>query len=212
LPPLSAEFQSALHPSIPGMPSLQHPWKLQRSSSGQTSVDQGNQSLITDPPGQRIISLDHVNKIATISPMTASPQQPQAPAISGFQAPSPQLPQMDVKDLGKRLMGGHEVEGKMYTFKPPQVPGAPPMPSAAQIPGAPAMPQAPETHLPQSMEVWTNPKLQLPMATRMNGSMGQQTTICKQATPGEPPPSAFQIPAGYKVVYAQNAHASTPPA
>jgi len=63
------------------------------------------------------------------------------------------------------------------------------------MPAAPKLPPMPTT-----AEVWTSPKLQLPMATKMTGSFGQTTQVCQRVIPGEPHPSAFQIPPGYKVI------------
>jgi hypothetical protein len=40
----------------------------------------------------------------------------------------------------------------------------------------------------------------VPMLTKMNGSFGQLTQICHKAIPGEPHPSTFQVPPGYKVI------------
>jgi hypothetical protein len=37
----------------------------------------------------------------------------------------------------------------------------------------------------------------------MNGSFGQLTQMCHTAVPGEPHPSAFQIPPGYKLITPQ---------
>jgi hypothetical protein len=40
----------------------------------------------------------------------------------------------------------------------------------------------------------------VPMIAKINGGFGQITQVCKSAVPGEPHPSAFQIPAGYKMI------------
>ena len=131
-----------------------------------------------------------------------------------------------VQDLGKSVMQGHEVEGKKFVIpqpqvtppqmpkipgmqlpgmpkppqlpKPPQIPGMPPAPAAAQPPKPPQPPAAPKP--PNVAEVWTAPKLGLPMQTKVNGEFGQLTQTCKSAVPGEPHPAAFQIPPGYKVI------------
>ncbi|HEY1756958.1 MAG TPA: hypothetical protein VGG72_16410 [Bryobacteraceae bacterium] len=187
-------------------------------------MDQGDQSLITDPKAGQTIRLDHLKKEAQLLPM---PTAPTAPAVPTAKAPSftPPSPPLNVKDLGKSMISGHEVEGKSYTYalpqmpKPPQVPSPPAVPGAPSLPKMPASPQPPSAPAPpqaptppqapkiQTLEVWTSPKLQLPMATRVTGDLGKQTTISKQVIPGEPPPSTFQIPPGYKIV---PPHAPTP--
>ena len=114
---------------------------------------------------------------------------------------------MNVKDLGKRLIEGHEVEGKQYTLppltppKPPSAPQAPGMPQA-KMPGLPNAPQLPPKPDPKALvtEVWMSTTLHLPVLTRMTGSFGQQMCHCKNTVAGEPHPSLFQIPADYKQV------------
>jgi len=210
-PPLSAEFSSTLeHPGA--TEAKQIPFKLFRSSDGKTHVDQGNQSVITDPAAGKAILLDHVKKEAQIFPLQAPGQKPQMQTGGAPQPPQPPQSPLNVKDLGKRMLLGHEVEGKSYTYPPlempksaPQAPQASQAPQAPQARQAPGAPQAPQP--PQVMEVWTSPKLLLPLATRVTGAMGKQTTMCKRLVPGEPPASAFQIPPDYKVI---QPHAPTP--
>jgi len=55
------------------------------------------------------------------------------------------------------------------------------------------MPQAPVVS-----EVWTSTSLKMPVLTKTAGSFGQQVCHCKCAG-GEPHPSMFQIPPGYKI-------------
>jgi hypothetical protein len=129
--------------------------------------------------------------------------------MPGFPGAPPQ-PAVHVQDLGKSVLQGQEVEGKRYTIQPPaappmpQLPGMPKMPQFPGIPKAPGAPGAPpmppKPAAPVVAEVWNSPKLQLPMATRINGSFGQQTAICQQAIPGEPHPAVFEIPKDYKQV------------
>lgn len=244
-PPLSAQFQSKLEPSQPGTAPKQQGWNLIRSSDGKMRIDQGNQSLITNPSTGQTIRLDHVNKEAQVFPMSGAPAKPGAPSGGAPSFTPPKSP-LNVKDLGKRMIAGHEVEGKSYTYpapqppsapgspkppnpssgaappgvpglpKPPKLPGVPGLPkppnlpSGAAPPGVPGSPKPPNPPSgaaapnapppPHTLEVWTSPKLQLPLATRLTGGIGKQTTITKQVTPGEPPASAFQIPPGYKLV------------
>jgi hypothetical protein len=155
--------------------------------------------------------------------MPAIPGMPAMPAFPG----APQPPAVHVQDLGKSVLQGQPVDGKRYLVQPPpppampQLPGMPKPPHAAGVPGlpqipgmpkppaapgmppmpaAPGMPQAPKPPAPVIAEVWTSSHLQLPMATRINGSFGQQTTMCQRAIPGEPHPAVFAIPPDYKQV------------
>lgn len=238
LPPLSAEGETLLQRAQPGSPPQQTPWKMFRASDGKTRVDRGNTSVITDPAAQKTVILDHLKKEARTLPLQQAPQVPQMPGMPGMPAmPSfappgvaaPAAPQMNVQDLGKSFLQGHEVEGKRYTFpavQPPAPPGTPrfpPLPQAPQmpqaqipgmpqVPGAPQMPAAPKAPtapgakpptpppLPTTVEVWTSPKLQMPMLTKAAGTFGQQTEVCKNAVPGEPSPALFQIPTDYKSI------------
>ncbi len=121
---------------------------------------------------------------------------PALPKIPGMQLPGmpkpPQLPGMPKPPQ----VGG--------TTEPPQPPAglqAPKPPQAPAAPAAPALPPAPAAPKPPTVaEVWTAPKLALPMLTKAKGEFGQLTQTCKSAVPGEPHPSAFQIPPGYKVI------------
>lgn len=256
-PPLSAEFHSIFEPLQPGAaakppapqppapqlpgaqpPALQppapqsHGWSLFRSSDGKTCIDQGNQSVISNPQAGQTIRLDHLKQEAQIFPMTPAPAiaMPAVPSGGGIPSLKPPPAPLSVKDLGKRFIAGHEALGKSYTYpalKPPGVPSMPQAPSAPQapvmpkapsmppaldmpkapamphvpdMPKAPSMPAPPGIPQPHTVEVWTSPKLQLPLESRVTTGMGTQTTIGKQITPGEPPASKFQIPPNYKLV------------
>lgn len=132
-----------------------------------------------------------------------------APALT------PPNPPINVQDLGTKSVAGQMAQGKLYTYnmpqrpampKAPSMPQAPSAPQAPGIPQAPGMPQAPSTPqapaLPQlkTVEVWNSPQLQMPLASRVTTPMGTQTTLPQQITPGEPSPSQFQIPPGYKII------------
>jgi hypothetical protein len=245
-PPLTAEFENSANSGSQGA-STQN-WKMARGSSGQSAVGYGNKTVITNPNEQQVITLDHVKKEATVMPLPQAPgglggMIPGAPKAPSPQTPSSPTPPVQVTDLGKKLIAGHEAVGKLFTFKPPAPPqlpklpgvnlpqmpkpaGGPPAPptppsasaTSAQPPGgapaqppggapaapsaaAPAAPKAPLPQMPHSVEVWTSPKLQLPLLTKSGSGASQQTTTCKQVTPGEPPSSAFQIPPGYKTIH-----------
>jgi hypothetical protein len=112
--------------------------------------------------------------------------------------------------LGKGFIEGEEVEGKKYTVQLPQAPKPPaapappslkpPAPGMPPMPQAPQPPQVPKPPQPETLtsEVWTSTKLHMPVLTKTAGSFGQQTNYYKYAT-GEPHPSVFQIPPGYKL-------------
>ena len=128
-------------------------------------------------------------------PPPQMPGMPKAPQLPGMPK-APQMPGMKAPQMA----------GAPAPPKAPGVPGAPPPPT----PAIPAKPQSPTT-----VEAWTSMSMRLPMATRMTGSFGQMTQMCHAATPGEPHPSAFQIPPGYKVIQPKPLHmpaAPKPPA
>jgi hypothetical protein len=180
-------------------------WK---SSDGKFRLDTPTSSVISDPSSQQAILLDHVKKEATIMPMppassgAAPPGAPQSPA-AGEQAPA-----MQVEDLGKSTIEGHEVEGKRFTLAPPSQPSppAPPempqmkTPGALSAPGSPSAPAAPKLPaVPSIAEVWTSVKLKTPVLTKVTTAAGEQTTYCKPTSTDEPHPSVFQIPARYTI-------------
>ncbi len=188
---------------------------MARSAAGQTRLDFGNQSVISNPASGETIVLNHLKKEAISFPTPKAP--PGAlPAIPGFSAPAaPGAPQPpSVQNLGKKLIDGHEVEGKLFTFQPPipklpSPPAIPKLPSAPAIPGMPApqakppqpppLPSAPKP--PQTVETWISTQFHLPVLTTVTGSFGKQISQCKCAPASPPPPaSLFQIPAGYKLL------------
>jgi hypothetical protein len=216
LPPGCANCQTTLHPAqppapgAPGAPSPPAapavPWQMARSAGGQTRLDFGNQSVISNPASGETIVLNHLKKEAIAFPTPKAP--PGAPpAIPGFSAPSaPGAPQPpSVQNLGKKFIDGHEVEGKLFTIPPPPVPK---LPSAPTIPGLPipqakppqaSAPSAPKP--PQTVETWTSTQFHMPVLTTVTGSFGKQVSQCKCAPAGPPPPaSMFQVPAGYKLL------------
>jgi len=168
-------------------------------------VDSGNRSVISDPAAGKMTVLDHAKKTAVIHP--APSQQPTAPGmphIPQFAAPAlagagPQPPAMKVEDLGKKFLHGHEVEGKRCVMPAPNHPQfhAPGAPKRPHRPGVPPLPAA--SPPPTTTEVWHSPSMGVPMFTKVSGGFGDLTHVCKSAVPGEPHPSAFQIPHGYKV-------------
>jgi len=132
----------------------------------------------------------------------------------------PKLPALQMQDLGKSVIEGHEVEGKRYTFSPPPAPQAPQAPQAPKAPQMPQMPklpqlpkgvklpplpkmpkppQLPKPPQPTVTEVWTSVKLKTPVLTKVTTGAGEQTTYCKPTSTAEPHPSLFEIPPGYKL-------------
>jgi hypothetical protein len=179
-----------------------------RSSNGQMRIDTPSSSIISNPAAQKTILLDHLKKEATIIPMAAaSGAAPSAKMPGGAASP----PAMQVQDLGKSMIEGHEVEGKRYVLAGAQKPQTPPMPKMPKLPGLPKTAQAPEP--PQSpkappppkapqptvAEVWTSVKLKTPVLTKVTSALGSQTTYCKPTSTQEPHPSMFEIPPGYKL-------------
>ena len=155
LPPASAEYETAMHAGPGKLPQV-HKWKMFRSSQGETHLDFGRTGLIGKPGAKQSILLDHVKREARIVPAPAHAQAPlpssaQAPGSGVPHLPAPPFALLHVKDLGKQTIGGHEAEGKMYTFQPPKVPAASgtkglpgfqgPKPGA--LPKAPGLPQPP---------------------------------------------------------------------
>jgi hypothetical protein len=192
-------------------------YTMSRAADGKTRIDYGNTSVITDPAAQKMTILDHVAKEVRTLPLPPQagipkPPEPPKPGMPPGAPKPPTLPTpppMSVRDLGKRVVDGHEVEGKEFTM-PPLAPPKPPdvrmpaLPGAPKLPGVqpPAPPGAPQPPAPGSMitEVWTSPALQIPILSRITGPFGKQTCHCKNAKGLEPSPSLFQIPAGYKKV------------
>jgi len=179
-----------------------------RSSDGKFRLDTPSSSVITDPASLKAILLDHLKKEATILPMPPAASG-SVPALRGqMPAAAGQVPALQVEDLGKSMIEGHEVEGKRFTLPPPtlpqmpgiampQMPGAPKAPAAPGEPKPPALPKLPQ--VPSVTEVWTSTKLKIPVLTRVRTGAGAQTTYCKPTSVEEPHPSVFQIPPDYKI-------------
>jgi hypothetical protein len=181
-----------------------------RSSDGRMRFDTPNASIISDPIAQRTILLNHLKKEAIIFPMppaTPGAQIPGMPQVPPANLPKP--PVMQVEDLGKSMIEGHEVEGKRYTLPAIGQPAKPQVPSAPSAPGAPSTPSLPTVPKPPSAptlpakpnvtEVWTSMKLKAPVLTKLTTAAGEQTTYCKPTSADEPHPSVFQIPPEYNI-------------
>jgi hypothetical protein len=180
-----------------------------QSGGGKIRIDTPHTSVISDPAGQRTIMLDHLKKEAMVIPMPPPSPSPSQPGGTQVPAGAPKLaPPLAVHDLGKSLIEGHEVEGKRYTFSPPQAPPPPKSPQMPKMPVAPQSskppqppkpPQLPKPPQPTVTEVWTSVKLKMPVLTKVTSSVGEQTTYCKPTSTEEPHPSVFEIPPGYKL-------------
>jgi hypothetical protein len=195
-----------------GSPPSQSSSRMWRSSTGQMRIDTPSASIISSPAEQKTILLDHLKKEAMVMSMPPAsgappPGIPKAPGGALSSAP------MQVQDLGKSLIEGHEVEGKRYVLPAAQKPPAPSMPKMPQLlqmpkpPQAPAPPQAqsptapvpPKPPQPTIAEVWTSVKLKTPVLTKVTSALGSRTTYCKPTSTSEPHPSLFEIPPGYKL-------------
>ena len=191
-------------------------YTMSRAADGKMRVDYGNTSVITDPNTQKMTILDHVAKEVRTIPLTPQagipkpPELPRPGMAAGAPKPptAPAMPPMAVKDLGKRVVEGLEVHGKEFTM-PPMAPPKPPDVKPSTVPGAPqlktpgmqppAPPSAPAPG-PRVSEVWTSTALQIPVLSRISGPFGKQTCHCKNVKGGDPDPSKFLIPPGYKKV------------
>lgn len=187
-----------------GSASAQSSSRMWRSSSGKMRIDTPSSSIISNPADQKTILLDHLKKEATIIPMPAACGAA-APGSSKLPGGAPPPPAMQVQDLGKSMIEGHEVEGKRYLLPAAQKPQAPPMPKMPQMPGsskspaAPNAPPLPKATPPTVTEVWMSTKLKTPVLTKITSASGSQTTYCKPTSTQEPDPSTFEIPPGYKL-------------
>lgn len=177
-----------------------------RSGDGKTRIDSGNTSVITDPRAQQVMVLDHLTKEARIMPMQPAPPSPPPPPPQQPGMPPPgaapppfQPPPMHVQDLGKRVIDGHEVDGKRYIIQPPSPPQPPQPPQVAGAPPSPP-PKPPVPQMPTTADMWTSTKLGMPVMTQVTGPFGKQTSYHKIAETAEPHPAMFQIPPGYKPV------------
>ena len=127
-----------------GAASAQSSSRMWRSSSGKMRVDTPSSSIISNPTEQKTILLDHLKKEATIIPMPAA-SGAAAPASSKPPGGAPSPPAMQVQDLGKSIIEGHEVEGKRYVLPAAQKPPAPQIPKMPQMSEAPQRPGSPKS-------------------------------------------------------------------
>lgn len=211
VPPVTADFTSELQRTETSLPPVQSAYRFTRATDGNTRLDSGNTSVISNPAAGQTIQLDHIEKTATIQPLSATiPSPPGMPPTPHLGVPGlAPAPSAQVQDLGKGVLQGIEVEGKRYLIQPPAMPNipttpkpptfqAPGIPKAQGAPGSQSIPNAPQG--PTVAEVWTSTSTRLPMLTTMNGGFGQITQVCQGVVPGEPNPAAFQIPPDYKVI------------
>jgi hypothetical protein len=93
-PPITAEYATALQPAVPNAAPVQSAFRFCRGAGGQTRVDSGSTSVISNPAAGQTILLDHVKKTATVQqtlpPPPGLPAMPKPPALPGVpQAPKP---------------------------------------------------------------------------------------------------------------------------
>jgi len=197
--------------AAPGSVPSQMSYQMARSADGQTRVDYGATSVISNPATGVTLLLDHTKQEvrAIPAPPGMTPPKITPPGMPGIPAPPtpPTPPNLQVKDLGVKMVQGIEVHGTQITLPPltppkppvaPLVPGMPGAPAVPGVPGAPAIPKPPQ--VPMVAETWVSTKLQMPVLSRITGSFGQQMCHCKNTVAGAPPPTAFQVPPNYKQV------------
>lgn len=149
VPPVTAEFTSELQRTEASLPPVQSAYRLTRAADGNTRLDSGNTSVISNPAAGQTILLNHVEKTATIQPLlSATPSPPGMPPMPHLAVPGlAPIPPAQVQDLGKGVLQGLEVEGKRYLIQPPAIPNIPatPQPPTFQAPGIPKLPGMPQT-------------------------------------------------------------------
>jgi hypothetical protein len=210
LPPACTECTSTLKLALAGSLPQKLGFKLSRAASGMLRIDYAVTSVIVNPATLKVILLDHlkmeVRTIVLPAPPTLVPPALQIPGMPPI--PAAAAPAMIAVNLGLKVIAGVQVQGMQYTL-PPIVPPKPPQiqlppPPQIQLPGMPPPPPLPALPPPPPpplvAEVWLSVKLLLPVLSRIVGPFGQQMCHCVNAVAGEPPPTAFQIPPGYKPV------------
>ena len=203
LPAACANCIATLTLAAAGSVPAQIAYKLARSISGAIRIDYAVTSVIINPALGTALLLDHVKKevLQILLPAVAAAAIP-AVAIPGMPPPpAAAVAALAAIDLGIKIVQGIEVQGKRYTLPPIAPPPPPP------LPGMPAVVAA----LPMIAEVWVSTKLLMPVLSRITGSFGQQMCHCTNTVPGEPPPTAFQVPADYKQIGVPPPPAVPPP-
>jgi len=172
-------------------------------------VDSGKTSVISDPAAGQTILLDHAKKTAMIAPQPAPqiPGMPQMPHLAPPGMPAaPQPPAMQVQDLGKSVLQGHEVEGKRYVIPPPPKPKAPLMPSASAG-QAPAMPKLRKRLGCPSFPRWRSAEAAKRSSGAWRGTASSAGTWSTTPPPAAGAPPARQLPPRRKSGPAQYATA-----
>ncbi|MGA8577077.1 MAG: hypothetical protein WB579_00240 [Bryobacteraceae bacterium] len=190
-------------PPVPGMPTPQTP---QFSPPGLPGAPPQAPGIQVQNLGKNVLQGQEVEGMRYVIPQPPRPQapaMPKAPQMPGMPK-APQMPGMPKAPQMPGMPKAPAMPGMPATPQAAQMPGAPAPPKAPGAPGAPSSPQAPAApqmpQAPTTVETWTSTKLHLPMLTKMEGPFGKVTQVCHSAVPGEPHPSAFQIPPGYKVI------------
>jgi len=189
-------------PPVPGMPAMPH-----FSPPPMPGAPKPPDVKVEDL-GKSMLQGHEVEGKKFTQPPTPLPppglQVPGAPKLPGMQIPgAPKLPAMQIPGApklpavqipGAPKLPAMQIPGapKPPAFQPPGAPKPPQMPGMPPPPGAPPPP-------PMVTEVWKSTKMNVPMLTKMSGGFGELTQVCHKAIPGEPHPSSFQIPPGYKV-------------
>jgi hypothetical protein len=181
------------NPGMPQMPNLSPPGLPGQPQVPGVKVEDLGKTVLQglEVQGKRFVIPPIAPPKAPALQMPSVPKTPQMPGMPAAALKPPQIPGMPSAPKTP------QIPGRPPAPKTPQIPGMLSAPKTPQIPGRPPAPAAPQP--PATAEVWTSTSMGVPMLTKMSGSFGQLTQVCHSAVPGEPHPSAFQIPQGYKV-------------
>jgi hypothetical protein len=198
-PPGMPQMPNFSAPSLPGQP---HVPGVTVQDLGKAVLEghevEGKRFVVPPlaPPKPPAFQMPGIPKVPQIPGMpSVVPKTPQIPGMASVIPKTPQIPGM-----ASVIPKTPQIPGMASVIpKTPQIPGMPPVvPKTPQMPGMPPPPAAPPP--PATTDVWNSTRMGVPILTKMSGSFGQLTQVCRSAVPGEPHPSAFQIPQGYKVI------------
>jgi hypothetical protein len=200
----TATVQPAAPPTLPAAPQMPH--FAPPAMPAAPALPKGPTVKVEDL-GKTLLQGHEVEGTRFITPPAPPPPVSalQMPKMPGFQIPGMQKPPT-LQAPGMPKAPAVQIPG-MPKFpamqgpaapKPPQIPGMSPPPASPQMPPVPSTPAVVQP--PTTVEVWKSTKMGVPMLMKMTGGFGQLTQVCQKAIPGEPHPTAFQIPPGYKVI------------
>ncbi|HLH41734.1 MAG TPA: hypothetical protein VKV74_02020 [Bryobacteraceae bacterium] len=186
--PLTADVTFTLSSNTPsGAYTQSQAGKYWRSRDGKTRQDTAFGSGIADPAAGTVTYLNHSTREATVVHL---PPRPTPPSSGAAKPPAPAAhlgPGGATTDLGERQIAGHTTTGRRTL-----------------ISGDPAARGSEE-----STEVWTAADLGLPLYVKHHDHSGESIQEYKNVQVGDPDPSVFAIPAGYKVTEKEGAAYAT---